>query len=42
MQHTRLLATHRELGVGMIDMLRLCQAAAHEQCWDLIFSSLRT
>jgi hypothetical protein len=38
-QHTRLMAAHIELGMPMVDMLRLFQAAAQEQRWEALFAS---
>jgi hypothetical protein len=41
-QHCKLLAAHTEIGITMIDMLRLFKAAAHEERWEALFAEFRT
>lgn len=40
MQHTQLHASMLDEGVTLVDNLRLCQAAAQEERWKEVFSSL--
>jgi hypothetical protein len=40
-QHARMMAAHLELGTNMVDMLRIFQAAAHEEIWEALFADLR-
>jgi hypothetical protein len=40
-QHCRIMAAHTEIGVPMIDMLRLFKAAAHEERWESLFAGFR-
>ena len=40
-QHVRMMAASLELGVNMVDVLRLFQAAAHEQRWEALFEPVR-
>jgi hypothetical protein len=36
-----MMAAHLELGTNMVDMLRIFQAAAHEEIWEALFADLR-
>lgn len=39
-QHTQLHASMLDEGVTLVDILRLCQAAAQEERWKEVFTSL--
>jgi hypothetical protein len=40
-QHARMMAARIELGVDMIDLFRLCQAAHNEEQWESLFGCMK-